>query len=63
MLDRISTTAMTASMMPKCGEPIEANLGGADAGKVLAEVMGIPFVVVRSASRALKGNTLGGRLY
>jgi hypothetical protein len=54
---------MTASMMPKYGEPIEANLGGAGAGKVLAEVMGIPFVVVRSAAHARNENTLDGRLY
>jgi hypothetical protein len=50
-------------MVPKYWEPIEANLGGADAGKVLAEVMGIPFVVVRAAVRARKRNTLGCRLY
>src|SRR6478609_6635583 len=59
MLDRISTTAMTASMMPKCGEPIEANFGAAGAGKVLAEVMGIPFVVVRSAARTRNGEHAG----
>src|ERR671921_697410 len=51
MLERISTTAMTASMMPKYGEPIEANFGAAEAGKVLAEVIGVPFIVVRSGAR------------
>ncbi len=63
MLDRISTTAMTASMMPKYGEPIEANFGGAGAGKVLAEVMGVPFIVVRSAPGPSGEDHAGSRLY
>ncbi|GKV72122.1 hypothetical protein NCCP2145_15030 [Pseudarthrobacter sp. NCCP-2145] len=32
MLDRISTTAMIASMMPKYGDPIEANRGRSGTG-------------------------------
>ncbi|BCW61731.1 hypothetical protein StoSoilB22_07040 [Arthrobacter sp. StoSoilB22] len=50
MLDRISTTAMMASMMPKYGEPIDAKRG-AGLLKVLepeGEGMGHPF---RSGSR------------
>ena len=62
MLERISTTAMTASRMPKYGEPIEANFGGAAAGRVLAEVMGIPFIVVRLVPGSSRED-LGSRLY
>ncbi|GAA4048341.1 hypothetical protein GCM10023063_39770 [Arthrobacter methylotrophus] len=60
MLERITTTAMHANMMPKYGDPIDAKRGVGllrvwDSGAV---VIACPFVVVRAGGRSGHGAPL-----